>query len=160
MKTPNSPKPHLKFIAVILALSIGVTGFSTAPARAGDDVGKFIAGAVVLGLVGAAINEARKDEKRRHKPQTHYHNNHNNGHRPRPLPAPVARYDLPSQCVKIVPQYSHSRTVVSHRCLKRNYGHVQSLPSKCGISVRAGDRHRKAYKTRCLQNHGYRLVSR
>ncbi len=167
MKHIFRPQPHRKFIALILGLSLAVSGFSAAPARADDDVAKFIAGAVVLGLIGAAVNDARKDRKRdQHsyshssRNNTHTRKNTHNGHRARPLPSSVARYDLPARCAKVVPQYSRSRTVVSQNCLSRSYGYVNSLPSQCRLSVRDGHHHRTAYKTRCLQKHGYRLVGR
>lgn len=165
MKNISHPQPHRKFIALILALSLAVTGFTAAPARADEDVAKFIAGVVALGLIGAAVNDARKDHKREQKTYSHgnrgqANNNYQYGHRARPLPRRVAKYDLPGHCVKIVPEFSHSRTVVSQRCLARDYGYVDSLPGQCRTQVWNGHKQRIAYKTRCLEKHGYRLVNR
>ncbi len=163
-------QPHRKFIALILALSLAVTGFAAAPARADEDVGKFIAGVVALGILGAAINDARKDRER--DAQVHHNNNYNRNHnrnrhnndsfrhRPRPLPTPVARFDLPSRCAKIMPYYSDSRTVMPRGCLNKNYAFVKSLPGQCRVTVWNGHKNRTAYKTRCLQKRGYRLVHR
>ncbi len=50
-----------KFIALVLSLSLAATAFSSAPARADDDVLKFIAGAAAIGIIGAAINDAKDD---------------------------------------------------------------------------------------------------
>ncbi|MBT8153516.1 hypothetical protein KMP13_06320 [Epibacterium ulvae] len=166
MKPIFRPQPHRKFIALILGLSLVVSGFSAAPARADGDVAKFIAGAVVLGLIGAAVNDARKDRNRGQysysqgsRSNTHTrHDKHNN--RVRPLPSSVARYDLPAHCAKVVSQNNRNRTVVSQRCLSRNYGYVNSLPGQCRLSIRDGYKQRTAYRTRCLQKHGYRLVNR
>ena len=165
---PPRPQPHRKFIAMILALSLAVSGFSAAPARADEDVAKFLAGVVALGLIGAAVNDARKDRKREVYTYSHGSRSHDDGrrhrdeyrHQPRPLPKHVAKYDLPAHCVKIVPQYSQSRTVVSHHCLSKNYGYVNSLPGQCRLSVWNGHKQRTAYKTRCLEKNGYRLVNR
>ena len=63
---------HRKFIAVVLAASVAITGFSAAPARADEDVAKFIAGVVALGLIGAAINDA-KDDKRKKRTKSFKH---------------------------------------------------------------------------------------
>ncbi len=156
MTRTASAKPHRKFIALVLAASLVISGFSAAPARAGDDVAKFIAGAALLGILGAAINDAKQDRRDRHKQTTHrpYKQHH-----PKPIPPRVARYDLPAKCVRNF--HGHGpRSILSRGCLKRNYTQVQNLPRSCRISYWNGDRQRKGYGTRCLHKHGYRLVHR
>jgi hypothetical protein len=54
-----------KFLtAPVLAASIALTGFSTAPARANnDDVAGFVAGLAALAIIGIAINESQSNQK-------------------------------------------------------------------------------------------------
>lgn len=163
-------KPHRKFIALIVAASIAITGFSAVPARADEDVAKFIAGMALLGIIGAAINDAKKDDRHvtrtynpphnhnhGHGPKHHTHNQHN-GH-VKPLPPRVRRYDLPAHCVRYFPRYSQNRPLAAKGCLDRNYGRTQSLPQACKVTFWNGKRNRTGYKPGCLKNHGYRMVN-
>ena len=166
-KTQGS-KPHRKFIALIVAASIAITGFSAAPARADEDVAKFIAGMALLGILGAAINDARKDDRHvtrtytpphnhRHGPKYHTHNRH--GGHVKPLPPSVRRYDLPAHCVRYFPRYSHNYPLAGKGCLDRNYGQTHKLPTACKVTFWNGKHHRTGFKPGCLKRHGYRMVS-
>ncbi len=166
----SSRNQHRRFIAVILSLSLAITGISAAPARADEDVAKFIAGMAFLGLLGAAINDSRHEEQRAPvaapppPPPHSYHRDpyhHDPYHRgPRPLPPRVAKYDLPAQCVRYFPRYSKSHTLLGQNCLQRNYVHEQSLPQSCRVTFWNGPRHRTGSKSECLQRNGYRIVRR
>ena len=53
-----------RFIATIAAAAIAITGFTTAPARAGDDeAAAAIAALLGLAVIGAVIADKRKDKK-------------------------------------------------------------------------------------------------
>ncbi|MDE4132294.1 hypothetical protein PXK00_04175 [Phaeobacter sp. QD34_3] len=154
---------HRKFIALILSLSLALTGVSAAPARADEDVAKFIAGMALLGILGAAINDARHDNQHGHvAPPPQHPPHHPRPHpptvHPRPLPPHVARYDLPAQCVRYFPRYSKSHTLVGQTCLQRHYRFESSLPQACRVTFWNGQVHRSGYKPSCLQNRGYRIV--
>ncbi len=55
---------HRTFISIILAAALAVTGMTSTAAQAGDrDVARWVAGAVALGLIGAAIADQRRDDR-------------------------------------------------------------------------------------------------
>lgn len=164
-------KSHRKFIALILSLSLAITGISAAPARADEDVAKVLAGVALLGILGAAINDARHQDRYTAPvttpphghgyPQHGAHPHHGRPHHgSRPLPFRVARYDLPAQCVRYFPRYSRSHTLVGENCLRRQYRYESALPQACRVTFWNGHKHRSGYKPTCLQNRGYRLVRR
>ncbi|MCD9147256.1 hypothetical protein [Pseudophaeobacter flagellatus] len=152
------PKQHRKFIALILAASLAITGISSTPVQAGNDVGKVVAGLAVLGILGAALHDHNTRDRRR-ETVTRPHRPHRDPVT-RPLPPRVGRYDLPAQCVKYFPRFKNGRSLVAQNCLRRNYGRVKSLPRSCKVTFWNGRKNRSAYKPRCLKQHGYRLVNR
>ena len=162
MQSATRPNLHRKFIAFVLATSIAITGFSTAPARADEDVAKIIAGLAVLGILGAAINKSRH--------QTTTVTRHvvtpapvvvPTYPRPRPLPPRIARYDLPGKCLRKYPAFQGGSNLVGQNCLNNNYRHnVNSLPQQCRITFWDGRHHKNAFKPRCLRRNGYRIVRR
>ncbi|MBY6066184.1 hypothetical protein KUW17_05480 [Leisingera aquaemixtae] len=168
----HRPQPHRRFIALIVAAAIAVTGFSAAPARADEDFAKVLGGLALLGIIGAAIKHSRDDDdrhvSRKYTPPAHNHSH--GGHKyygsdrhdgyVRPLPPRVRRYDLPSQCLRYFPAYSRSHALVGKGCLERSYGYTHALPKSCKVTFWNGKRHRTGYKPGCLNSHGYRLVRR
>lgn len=169
MPRTKGSNAHRKFIAMIVAASIAITGFSAAPARADEDVAKFIAGMALLGILGAAINDARKDDRGHvtrtykpphnhgHAPRHHTHNRH--GGHVKPLPPRVRRYDLPAHCVRYFPRYSRNYPLAGKGCLDRSYGKTHALPKACRVTFWNGRQHRTGFKPRCLKQHGYRMVN-
>lgn len=150
---------HRKFIAFIVAASVAITGFSAAPARADEDVAKFIAGMALLGILGAAINDARKED--RVAAQPHYpHQPHHPGGQVRPLPPKLHKYNLPAKCMQYFPRYSSKYPLAANACLKRSYGSTRALPRACRVRVWDGRHHRIGFKPSCLRKHGYRMVTR
>ncbi len=152
---------HRKFIVTILALSVAITGLNATPARAdSEDIAKILAGVAVLGIIGAAIND-RKHDNRDHPhvdpiPEPHPY--------PRPLPPRVRRYDLPSQCLTTVRSNGRDRNLVGMHCLRNNYRYVNELPRRCymELDTRYNTKrgYRAGYRPECLREHGYRLVRR
>ncbi len=70
-----------KFISLIVAASIAVTGMTAAPAQAGEnDLARALAAIAGVVIVGAVIQDARKD-KRQVAPR-YYNNNAFRTHRP------------------------------------------------------------------------------
>ncbi len=61
-----------KFITLILATSIAVTGLTAAPARAADrDLALALGALVGVAVIGAAIHDAKKKDRRRAAAQQH-----------------------------------------------------------------------------------------
>jgi hypothetical protein len=149
---------HRKFIAVVLAASVTITGFFAAPARADEDVAKFIAGMVVLGLVGAAINEA-KDDGRKERKVIHSHSGIVYQVPVVPKPPAVWRYDLPEHCLRTARLRGENRSVLSKRCLERHYDYTRSLPDRCEVIYERKNNYRKGFRPNCLRKRGYRLTA-
>lgn len=83
---------YRKFIATVLATAVAITGFTAAPARAdNEDLLKILGGVAAIAIIGAAINEARDDDKvsknynyynrGRHKGHRHKHHKHHRYHK-------------------------------------------------------------------------------
>lgn len=167
---------YRKFITIIIAASMAVTGLSAAPARAdSEDVAKVIAGVTALAILGAAIAEA-KDNKDRVVTRNLGHLRHDNRHRgngrklghrrhghdgARPLPDRVKRKLIPDAC-RVQARARHGQSIrgFGRWCLVRHYGYVNSLPRNCESRVRSRHGHmRTIYRGRCLYRHGYRAAN-
>ncbi|WP_299683921.1 hypothetical protein [uncultured Tateyamaria sp.] len=140
-------------IATIAAVAIAVTGFSAAPARAGDDeAAAAIAALLGLAVIGAVIADKRKDKKERRevsRPRD-----------PRPLPPRVSRKLLPQECLRSFHTDHGKRRIFGQRCLRHNYGFVNSLPRQCHREFYTDRGWRQGYSARCLNRHGYQLARR
>lgn len=158
MHSANRPNLHRKFIAFVLATSIAITGFSAAPARADDDVAKFIAGLAVLGILGAAIN--KHDRRNDHVTRAPSNPVYTPPRRTRPLPQRVARYDLPGKCLRHYHTFRKGQNLLGQGCLNKHYRHAKALPQQCRVTFWNGRRHKNAFKPRCLKRNGYRIVQR
>jgi len=172
---------HRKFITLVVAASLAVTGLSAAPARAdAEDAAKVIAGVAALAILGAAIADAKDDKDRvtrnrdhlRHESRHRGHGKtwghrqgrdnwdkaHRNSKHARPLPKRVKRKLLPGACrTEVRVRGGHHLRGFGRHCLKRNYGYANSLPRACKTTLR-GQRGklRAIYSGRCLYRHGYR----
>ncbi|WP_299948394.1 hypothetical protein [uncultured Ruegeria sp.] len=157
---------HRKFIALIVATAVAVTGISASQARAAD-TRDILGGLAALAIIGAAVHhyqdEKREEEKkRRHKQQKKkakkqaqkkIHKNH-----VRPLPNRVARYDLPQRCLRTFNAYSKKHPLLGPNCLKKHYKHADSLPHQCKVGFWNGKKVKRAYEPACLRQNGYRVV--
>ncbi|MEM6373429.1 MAG: hypothetical protein AAF727_11710 [Pseudomonadota bacterium] len=155
---------HRPFIATIAALAIAITGFSAAPARAGDDE-VAAALAVILGLavVGTAINKRNDEKKARqqantYKPRAQPRHTHV---QPRPLPRRVSRHLLPQRCLfNLTTARGQNIQGFGQRCLSRHYGFSNSLPNECARRVHTRQGLGIAYGARCMSRNGYQLARR
>lgn len=160
---------HRPFIATIAALAVAITGFSAAPARAGDDdVAKALAVILGLAVVGTAINKRKDDRKARqhvpqHQPRAHPRTvqpKHNHV-QPRPLPRHVNRKLLPQQCLfNLRTVRGRDIQAFGQRCLQQNYQFTNSLPQQCSRAVQTRRGTGYAYGARCLNQQGYQLARR
>lgn len=169
---------HRSFIATIAALAVAITGFSAAPARAGDDdLAKALAVILGLAVVGTAIKNRNDDHKSRPQVYTHQPRAHprvvqprahprvvqpNRGHvQPRPLPRNVNRKLLPQQCLyNLRTVRGQTIQAFGQRCLNQNYKFTNSLPRQCGRNVQTRHGTGYAYGARCLTQQGYQLARR
>lgn len=144
---------HRQFIGIIAAAAIAITGFTAAPARAGDDeVGAALAALLGLAIVGAVIHEKKKDKKKRHTVHTPVHP------KPKPLPKRVNRKLLPAHCLRSFHTDQGKRRLFGQRCLHKHYRHVDSLPYRCHREVYTDRGWRQGYGARCLNRHGFQLA--
>jgi len=110
-----------KFISLILAASLAVTGMTAVPARADDqDVARALAAIAGIAIIGAVIHDKNKS-KRRPAPYVssrsygHGHKAHI-GHRP----SPKAHHGHRAQKKA---HRQHRREVQQHRQQRRGHGH-------------------------------------
>lgn len=169
-----------KFIALIVAASLTVTGITASQAQAGDKrTRNLIVGAAALAILGAAI--AEQDKRHNHgyvgtqnpRPRGHSHPRHDpkygyhdrdrrnpfahgprSGVTPRPLPPRAQFAPLPNQCLRSF----HGRgggtfQLYAARCLNRNYHAAHSLPQNCRQDVRLRNGHFRGYNPACLRQH-------
>lgn len=159
---------HRSFIAAISALAIAITGFSAAPARAGDDdVAKALAVILGLAVVGTVINKRNDDKKARQQVHTQHqshksHKVHKPRHdyvKPRPLPRKVDRRLLPQHCLyNLRTDRGHPIQAFGHNCLSRSYSFTNSLPNHCAQRVQTRHGYGYAYGAHCLSKQGYQLA--
>ena len=145
---------HRTFISAVAGISFVIAGFSAAPARAGDeDVARALAAILGIAIIGAAINDARKDNDA--KPVVRHYP------RPRPLPKQVNRRVLPENCFRA---YSDTRggrvAAFSPHCLNQRYAYASNLPRTCLRQAFTPRGWRNVYGAKCLRNKGYRVAGR
>ena len=144
---------HRKFIALILATAIAVTGLSAVPARADPDTTRLLAGLAVLAIVAAAIQRDRKKNVVSRNPTDPIYP-------ARPTPPRITRFDLPDQCLRRKTVNGRQRNLFGNRCLENNYAFNGTLPAACRLSYWDGRHNRTGYKARCLRERGYRFARR
>lgn len=158
-----------QFIAVVVTAAIAITGFSSAPARAGqDDLNKALAALAGLAVLGVVIHNVREDDKkkrprvvdRRYGPDDRHREEVRGGGDRKPSPRRVNRKLLPQKCLRSVDgRHSEERLqLFGQRCLERNYRYSDSLPRKCVRYFRTDGGTREGYGARCLKRKGYALA--
>ncbi|WP_052265287.1 hypothetical protein [Ruegeria sp. ANG-R] len=156
---------HRKFIALIVATAVFITGLSASQARAAD-TRDILGGLAAIAIIGAAVNHYHQEKKRdeeaerrkRHKRAEAKAKKAKKKHKVRPLPNRVARYDLPYRCMRTFNAYSADRQLLGPNCLKKHYKHADSLPSQCKVGFWNGKKVKRAYEPACLRQKGYRVV--
>lgn len=155
-----------KFIGVVLAASLAVTGLTAVPAKAQiDTVGEFVGVAATLFILGKAV-ESHIDRRTDHagdrtvRPvQVQHIPPGYNGHK---LPKVVTKTPrvklapLPSRCRREVTG-ARTKYVMMKRCLDKRYQSARPLPNKCKLMVYANGKPRTAYSLRCLRKRGYEV---
>ncbi|MEX0337941.1 MAG: hypothetical protein AB3N11_02765 [Arenibacterium sp.] len=152
---------HRKFIALIVATAITITGVSVSQARAAD-AKDILGGLAAIALIGAGVhyyNKEKDKQRASRNPTPVYRPEPVQPHYPvRPLPQHVARYDLPQKCLKTYKNYSSKRPLLRQKCLNKHYKYVDSLPQECKVGFWNGNKVKRAYEPACLRQQGYRVV--
>lgn len=149
---------HKKFIALIIAAAVAITGVSASQAKAAD-AKDILGGLAAIAIIGAGVHYYNKEKKkdRATRQQTYTHTPHVT--QPvRPLPPHVARYDLPQRCLRTYDGYSQDHPLLGPKCLEKHYKHANSLPQECKVGFWNGKKVRQAYEPACLRQKGYRVV--
>jgi hypothetical protein len=146
-------------IAGITALSLSLAGATSAHAQGldRDDLGKLLFGLVAVTVIGAAINNDRRenatqvhDRSRRGGNHNDNWSNRNRGHDNN------GRWVLPGDCLRTVENRFGSQRMFEQRCLERHYRHANRLPERCAVRVFTSDGPRNGYDPLCLREAGYR----
>lgn len=151
---------HRKFIGLVVATAIAITGISASQARAAD-AHDILGGLAAIAIIGAAINHYNKDQRRDRVARQNYYVQKPQDVRPnhiRPLPKRIARYDLPQRCLKTYKSYSKKRPLLGTSCLQKHYKHANSLPQQCKVGFWNGTKVKRAFEPACLRQKGYRVV--
>ncbi|MEE9429333.1 MAG: hypothetical protein V3V25_14420 [Paracoccaceae bacterium] len=141
--------------ASILALSIGFSSLSVTPAHAGNnnDLGRFVAGALVLFAIGKAIEGSNR-------PRTNVTRAPSN---PKPYPITTPQRTnkrLPEQCFFRVRSPNGPRGVYGKICLGETLHRADRLPQNCRETVRVRNGLRsEVFGAQCLRNYGYRTAT-
>lgn len=147
------------FIATVVISAVAITGFSAAPARAGqDDLNKALAALAGLAVLGVVIHYARDDDKKERRAVIDRRHDPYGPPTPRPLPPRVDRKTLPPHCLRSVEVRGGRLDVFARRCLKRSYRYTDSLPGTCKLEFRGDGQKRVGYEARCLRHQGYVLA--
>ena len=153
---------HRKFIATIAAAAIAITAFASAPARAdSNDAARALATILGIAIIGAAINDARKDKDkvtRHHNYRPRHQYNHDHRLHPKPIPQRVHRRILPGKCLRSFQTDRGRARLFTQRCLNRNYQFVNSLPRSCARQIWTDRGMRSGYGAGCLRRTGYQLA--
>ncbi|MES0828015.1 hypothetical protein [Ruegeria sp. SCP11] len=158
---------HKKFIALIVASAVAITGISASQARAAD-VEDILGGLAAIALLGVAVkhfDDERKKNTVTHNynhiykaPQKHVHKKpKQRPHHVRPLPERVARYNLPQRCLRKHKGYSPKQRLLGKTCLSKHYKYSKSLPEQCKVRFWDGEKVKRAYHPGCLRQQGYRV---
>ncbi|WP_353475454.1 hypothetical protein PVT71_18020 [Salipiger sp. H15] len=167
-----------KFIAAVLAASVVVTGFTSAPVRAADaqDVAKVLGGAALVYMIGKAVSEARAEDrekdKKEAKQQAWFHDPDPAPYLPRPYsfqPASDSRHELfahssqaqtrgvlPGACLRDV--RGERGQVLLRSCLRSAAVNTKALPDRCAKNMRLGKDKEHVFSAQCLEKAGWRIA--
>lgn len=128
-----------QLIASTLAATLAITSISVTPARANDDVVKFLAGAAAIYIIGSAIaNAQNQNQPVTVRPSTR-------------RPANV----LPQRCKVRVWKNGKKRNFYRKRCTQNNVRRPGRLPQACLTSIHLPRGWRQAYRAGCLRRNGW-----
>ena len=136
--------------AAALSLTIGLTSFgaTATPAQANEDLAKFIFGAIALGVIANAVNQANAGNN--HAPAATQARPH------RPVVTPQRGVRIPARCERQVRINNRNRNVFGAPCLRRNDVPLRRI-SACARSGSIQGRNLTYYPKACLRRNGHRV---
>lgn len=146
-----------QFIASVLAVSIAFTGFSTAPAKAGNELEQFLFGVTALMIIGAAMSDQNNGQVTRKKPHQqavttpHYKPKKKKTHKPR-----RNMKKMPWECV--AKRRLHGRSgprLIKANCAWNNVRRPNLLPNRCMTTKHTRRGFRDFYIAPCLRRAGW-----
>lgn len=144
-----------KFIFIVVASAVAVTGVFAAPARAsGEDIIKFIFGVATLAIIAEALDDDAPAVSAPPPPPPPPPNL-----KPRTPPLNNRYYaPIPITCVKYLHTRGGTVRLVTHNCVHRHYPHAHHFPKACRIKVNTYHGVYHGYNPRCLHNNGFRVA--
>lgn len=140
MTRPRRLFPSLTATLAAAALALAGVTASAAPARADDQLIRFLAGATALVILFTALDSSSKSKS---KPCR-------NCYTPQPLPG-VCAVEISAQ--------GHGRQVYYGKdCLAQRGVNTARLPRQCEATVRSHRQTRQVYSASCLRSYGYPVV--
>jgi len=145
-----------RLISTLLAATLAMTA-PTAPVMANERTEQLIAGAILLGILGAALNEGqRRDDRRveqRHVtpllPEVEFR--HVEPRRTRALPA---------ECLRRYRTRDGRVRLFDGQCLEQSFRGYRHLPLDCAVTIRSQGRFESGFRPRCLRRAGYQMAGR
>jgi hypothetical protein len=143
---------HKKILRLTIISAIALAGIGSSPATARDNaaLGKFLFGGLAFLIISDALST---------KASVAQH-----GTPPKPKSTAPKRFPtkgqhrkvLPAECERVIETQVRRISIVSNRCLNRNYHQANRLPEQCHRKLqKRNGRIIRGYKTRCLKHHGY-----
>lgn len=131
--------PAFTSILAAAALAFAGLGATAAPARADDQLIRFLAGATALAILFTAIESGSKSKSCK------------NCYTPQPLPGVCA--------VEISAQGYGRQVYYGKSCLQKRGISTSRLPHQCEATVRSQRQTRQVYSASCLRSYGFQVAS-
>ncbi len=142
--------------ASALSLALVMTSFTTAPARADEDVAKILAGMMGLVILNEVVKKNRKPkvQQNTYRPQPIINQNAHRKNKYKKKAKKQVRKVAPQRCLTEQWTFRGSRDVYAAECLER-YAKANP-PRECLREVRTRDGRRQFYTPYCLRENGWR----
>lgn len=131
-----------RFVAAVLAASLTITALAAQPARAADqdDLARVLLGVAAIAIIGKAIQDNRKDERRRAAPAR-----------------PQLAKTVPPRCLRTIEGRNGVRRYIDRDCAVRAVPRPDRLPGACLQRYRTFHGRTLGYAARCMRAEGWRL---
>lgn len=148
------------FFALVLAATVAVTGFTVAPARAGNgDFAKALFGVAAIAVIASAIDKNRKKSKPTPEPRysrPEYEVHRGEGHH-RTAHSRKSFRQLPARCFGQYQTRHGALRGFGASCLHNSMRHADRLPQACVQKVRTRHGRDTIYGASCMRDYGYRI---
>ena len=139
---------------IAAAIALGTT---SAPVMADDRTERIIAGAILLGILGAAVNDAQQDD--RAELSSRRITTIAPERAPRRIQQQRSRA-LPAACLRGFRTNQGRVRLFDGNCLERSFRGYHRLPRECAVRIRNHGRLDTGFRPRCLSSAGFGLAGR